>query len=45
MFRGRHMHTIDAKGRVSLPAEFRMELQRRSDRAPFLANMPDFLAL
>ena len=39
------MHTIDAKGRVSLPAELRMELQKRSERAPFLANMPDHLAL
>lgn len=39
------MHTIDAKGRVSLPAEFRVELQRRSERAPFLANMPEYLAL
>ena len=39
------MHTIDAKGRVSLPAELRMELQRRSEHAPFLTNMPDHLAL
>ena len=45
MFRGRYMHTIDAKGRVSLPAELRMELQRRSEHAPFLTNMPDHLAL
>jgi MraZ protein len=39
------MHTIDAKGRVSLPAELRVELQRRSEQAPFLANMPEHLAL
>lgn len=45
MFRGRYMHTIDAKGRVSLPAELRVELQRRSEHAPFLTNMPDHLAL
>lgn len=45
MFRGRHLHTIDAKGRVSLPAEFRTELQRRSDRPPVLTNMLDCLAL
>lgn len=45
MFRGRYLHTIDAKGRVSLPAEFRAELQRRSDRPPVLTNMLDCLAL
>ena len=45
MFRGRYLHTIDAKGRVSLPAEFRTELQRRSDRPPVLTNMLDCLAL
>jgi MraZ protein len=39
------LHTIDAKGRVSLPAEFRSELQRRSDRPPILTNMLDCLAL
>lgn len=36
MFRGRHSHTIDIKGRVSIPAGYRMELQRRSDQAPIL---------
>lgn len=45
MFRGRYVHTIDAKGRVSLPVEYRTELQQRSDLAPFLTNMPDHLAL
>ena len=45
MFRGRYVHTIDAKGRVSLPAEFRTELQRRSERAPILTNMLECLAL
>jgi len=45
MFRGRYVHTIDAKGRVSLPAELRTELQRRSDRPPMLTNMLECLAL
>ena len=38
MFRGRFSHTIDAKGRVSIPSGFRVELQRRSDRAPIITN-------
>ena len=32
------MHTIDAKNRMSLPAPFRQELQRRSDHPPILTN-------
>ena len=32
------MHTIDSKNRMSLPAGFRQEFQRRSDRAPILTN-------
>jgi MraZ protein len=38
MFRGRFVHTIDAKGRISIPSGFRMELERRSERAPILTN-------
>jgi len=45
MFKGTYVHTIDAKGRVSLPAELRNELLRRSDRPATLTNMYDHLAL
>ncbi len=45
MFRGRAVHTIDAKGRLSIPAGFRMELQRNSDHVPILTNQPQCLAL
>ena len=45
MFRGRFAHTVDSKGRVSIPAGFRVELQRRSDRAPILTNAHQCLYL
>jgi len=45
MFRGRYVHTIDAKNRMSLPAPFRQELQRRSDHPPILTNAHDCLEL
>jgi MraZ protein len=45
MFRGRFVHTVDAKGRVSIPAGFRVELQRRSELPPILTILPDCLAL
>jgi MraZ protein len=38
MFRGRFVHTIDSKNRMSLPAGFRAEFQRRSDLPPFLTT-------
>ena len=38
MFRGRFVHTIDTKGRISIPSGFRAELERRSDRPPILTN-------
>lgn len=45
MFRGRYVHTIDAKNRMSLPASFRQELSRRSDQAPILTNAHQCLDL
>jgi transcriptional regulator MraZ len=38
MFRGRFVHTIDSKNRMSLPAGFRSEIQRRSDNPPIITN-------
>jgi MraZ protein len=38
MFRGRFYHTIDAKGRVSIPSGFRLELQSSSEQAPIVTN-------
>jgi MraZ protein len=45
MFRGRHDHTIDKKGRLSIPSSFRSEIQRRSGKAPILTNYKHHLAL
>lgn len=45
MFRGRFEHSMDTKGRLSVPSGFRMELQRRSEKAPVLTNLGDHLAL
>lgn len=36
---------MDTKGRLSVPSGFRMELQRRSEKAPVLTNLGDHLAL
>jgi len=45
-FRGRFNHTIDNKGRVSIPTGFRMEIQRLGgDRAPILTRGKDHLRL
>ncbi|MBC8186975.1 MAG: division/cell wall cluster transcriptional repressor MraZ [Proteobacteria bacterium] len=45
MFRGRHDHTIDAKGRLSIPRVFRGELVAGEESPPMLVNQKDFLAL
>ena len=45
MARGRSSHTMDAKGRISIPAGMRMELQAQDDRPPFLTNLADSPAL
>ena len=45
MFRGRHDHTIDAKGRLKIPTGFRNEILRRSENPPILTNYKNYLAL
>jgi len=45
MFRGRHDHSIDTKGRLSIPTGFRQEILRRSERPPVLTNYKNYLAL
>ncbi|MCP5042074.1 MAG: division/cell wall cluster transcriptional repressor MraZ [bacterium] len=45
MFRGQHVHTIDKKGRLSIPAAYRNEIQERSDKPPILTNYKNYLAL
>jgi MraZ protein len=45
MFRGRHDHTMDAKGRLKIPTGFRNEILRRSEKPPILTNYKNYLAL
>ena len=48
MFQGRFIHTIDGKGRLSIPADFRMAFQSKpkgKSKAPTLTVQPDCLAL
>ncbi len=45
MFRGRFVHSIDSKNRMSLPAGFRQELQAQSDLPPVLTNAHECLDL
>jgi len=45
-FRGSHDHVMDSKGRVSIPAGFRLEIQRLGgDQAPILTRGKDHLVL
>ena len=45
MFRGRFVHSIDTKNRMSLPAGFRQELLERSSEPPVLTNAHQCLDL
>jgi len=45
MFRGRFVHAIDAKGRLSMPASYRAQLQQTKDAPPILTNLQDHLEL
>jgi len=45
MFRGRFVHTMDAKGRLSIPTGYRTEILRRSERPPILTNLSGCLGL
>lgn len=44
-FRGRSIHTLDSKGRVSIPVEFRSQLENASQEPPILTNGKDCLEL
>ena len=45
-FKGSHDHSMDNKGRVSIPASFRTEIQRLGgDQAPILTRGKDHLVL
>ena len=41
MARGRFTHSMDDKGRVSIPAVLRTELQEQDERPPILTNLVD----
>ena len=45
MFRGRHTHSLDAKGRVSIPAAYREELQPAPEQVPFLTAHQECLRI
>ena len=44
-FLGRHDHTIDKKGRLSVPAAYRAEILRRSEMPSILTSYDNHLAL
>ena len=45
MFRGRFVHSIDTKGRMSIPSAYRAELESRSDQAPIVTTAYECLHL
>lgn len=45
MFRSHFTHTLDNKGRVSIPAEFRVELQVDTTKPPIVTKGEDCLCL
>lgn len=45
MFRGQFSHTIDSKGRVSIPSGYRVELEKRGGQAPILTGDQGCLVL
>ncbi len=45
LFTGTHQHTIDTKGRLSIPAEYRQALLRGSKQPPYLTLDDDCLRL
>jgi MraZ protein len=45
MFRGRHDHVLDDKGRTSLPKHFREELEEVSSEPSWITMFPEFIAI
>lgn len=45
MFRGRYDHTIDGKGRLSIPRTFRGELEGSGENPPMLVMQKDHISL
>ncbi|MFZ5448384.1 MAG: division/cell wall cluster transcriptional repressor MraZ [Thermodesulfobacteriota bacterium] len=43
MFTGSHFHTMDNKGRVSIPARYREILRERKDKHVVLTNYEDYV--
>ena len=43
MFKGRYLHTLDAKGRLSIPSRFREVLSRHREEVLILTNFDSCL--